>query len=50
MTIKVTTKRILKDFSIALNGFIQENPNMPFEKILQDSDFRNRLILVDLAP
>ena len=45
--IKVTTARILRDFTIALYNFIQENPNMPPEQILQDPDFLNRLILID---
>jgi hypothetical protein len=35
------------DFTIALNDFVQENPNMPPEQVLQDTDFHNRLILQD---
>ena len=45
--IKAITVRILREFTIALNDFVQENPNMPLEQILQDSDFHNRLILQD---
>ena len=45
--IELTTGRILRDFTIALNDFAQEHPNMPFEQILQDTDFHNRLILQD---
>lgn len=45
--IKSTTGRILRDFTIALNDFVQENPNMLLEQILQNSDFHNRLILQD---
>ncbi len=45
--IELTTGRILRDFTIALNDFVQENPNMPPEQILQNTDFHNRLILQD---
>jgi len=45
--IKSTTVRILRDFTIALNDFVQENPNMLPEQILQNTDFHNRLILQD---
>ena len=45
--IKSTTVRILRDLTIVLNDFVQENPNMPFEQILQNTDFYNRLILQD---
>ena len=46
-SIKLTTKRILRDFTIALNSFVQENSNMSPERVLQDTDFHNRLILQD---
>lgn len=47
LSITSTTKRILRDFTIALNAFIQKNPNMPLEQVLQDADFHNKLILQD---
>lgn len=46
-TIKVTTVRILRDFTIVLNDFVRENPSMTLEQILQNSNFHNRLILQD---
>ena len=45
--IKSTTVRILRDFTIALNDFVQENPNIPPEQILQNTNFHNKLILQD---
>ena len=48
MTIKTNTKRILKELNMALNNFMQENPNMSLETILQSPDFHNRLIIRDL--
>lgn len=48
MTIKTNTKRILKELIMVLNNFMQENPNMSLETILQSPDFHNRLIIRDL--